>query len=296
MYGDLAWLWPIISPPEDYVEETELFSKTIKEHSKIEVKTLLHLGCGGGHNDQTFMRYFELTGIDISEEMLQLARELNPEVAYHRGDMRTIRLKESFDAVAILDSITYMSTEEDLRRAFHTAYEHLKPGGVFLTCVEECKEKFKQNKTQCTVHSRGDVNVAFVENDYDPDPTDTTFESTFVYIIRRRGEQGSRVRSGRDDVRTFHLSRGGASSNACLHQIVLSAFWFESDSTTFVISPTEKNRGKPITAKPEGEEKRCPHLHVSGSKHNGDLTTCAASFRDCRPSETGVEEVNRCPR
>jgi len=35
LYGDLAWTWPIISPVEDYIEETELFSKLIIEHSKI---------------------------------------------------------------------------------------------------------------------------------------------------------------------------------------------------------------------------------------------------------------------
>ena len=58
LYGDLAWTWPIISPVEDYIEETELFSKLIKEHSTIEVNTLLHLGCGGGHNDYTFKKTF----------------------------------------------------------------------------------------------------------------------------------------------------------------------------------------------------------------------------------------------
>ncbi len=82
MYGDLAWLWPIISPPEDYAEETELFSRVIREHSRIEVKTLLHIGCGAGHNDHVFKKHFEVTGIDNSEEMLKLARELNPEVTY----------------------------------------------------------------------------------------------------------------------------------------------------------------------------------------------------------------------
>lgn len=188
LYSDLAWLWPIISPPEDYVEETELFSKTIKTHSKIEVKTLLHLGCGGGHNDYTFKKHFKVTGVDISEDMLKLARKLNPEVIYHNGDMRTIRLKEYFDAVTVLDSINYMSTMEDLRSAFMTTYEHLKPGGVFLTFAEEVLRKFKQNHTKCSSHSQGDVDVEFIENYYDPDPTDTSYEATFIYLIRRRDE------------------------------------------------------------------------------------------------------------
>jgi trans-aconitate methyltransferase len=35
--------------------------------------------------------------------MLDLARQLNPDCTYHAGDMRTIRLDETFDAVFIAD-------------------------------------------------------------------------------------------------------------------------------------------------------------------------------------------------
>jgi len=188
LYSDLAWTWPIISPPGDYVADTEFFSKTIKEHSKIEAKTLLHLGCGGGHNDNTFKSYFEVTGVDISEEMLKLARKLNPEVKYHHGDMRTVRLGERFDAVAILDSINSMITGEDLRSAFVTAYEHLRPGGILLTIVEQLGDQFQQNTTMCSTHTSGDVEITFIQNYYDPDPADTSYEATFVFLIRRGGK------------------------------------------------------------------------------------------------------------
>jgi SAM-dependent methyltransferase len=188
LYGDLAWTWPIISPVGNYIEETELFSKLIKEHSKIEVKTLLHLGCGGGHNDYTFKKYFKVTSLDISEDMLTLAKKLNPEVNYKYGDMRTIRLEEKFDAITILDSINYIKTIEDLQKTFITTYEHLKPGGVFLTFVEQIAGQFKQNNTTYSTHSKGDVEITFIENDYDPDLTDTEYEATFIYFIRVGGK------------------------------------------------------------------------------------------------------------
>ena len=188
LYSDLAWTWPIISPIEDYIEETELFSKIIKEHSKIEVKTLLHLGCGGGHNDYTFKKHFKVTSLDISEGMLTLAKKLNREVNYQYGDMRTTRLEERFDTVIALDSINYIKTEEDLQRTFITAYEHLKPGGVFLTLVEQIAGQFKQNNTTHSIHSQSDVEITFIENYYDPDPTDTNYEATFIYLIRAGGK------------------------------------------------------------------------------------------------------------
>ena len=185
MYSDLSWTWPIISPPEHYVKETNIFSNIIQE--LCEAKRLLHIGCGGGHNDFTFKKYFKVTGVDISKNMLVLAKKLNPEVNYQTGDMRTVRLEKQFDAVAILDSINYMTTELDLRKAFQTAFEHLKKGGVFITYVEERKEYF-ENRTRVSDHNKEKTNITFIENMYDPDPHDNSYENTFVYIIRRNGK------------------------------------------------------------------------------------------------------------
>jgi SAM-dependent methyltransferase len=187
MYGDLAKLWPIISPPENYVDEAKFFAKLIREHSRIKARTLLHFGCGAGHIDWTLKKHFRITGVDVSRQMLTLARRLNSEVKYRQGDMRTARLRRTFDAVIIADSITYMTSERDLRGAFQTAWTHLKPGGVFCTYAEHTKERFEQNKTEFSLRTNGDTEIVFIENDYDPDPTDTTSEFTFVCLIRRAG-------------------------------------------------------------------------------------------------------------
>ena len=152
------------------------------------VKTLLHLGCGGGHLDFTLKKYFQITGVDLSEGMLSLASRLNPEVAYLPGDMRTIRLAEQFDAVIIADSINYMLSVNDLKSGFKTAYEHLRPGGIFCTYAEMTRENFKQNKTECTLHQGNGIEVAFIENAYDPDAADSTYEYNFIYLIRERGK------------------------------------------------------------------------------------------------------------
>ncbi len=185
MYGDLAWLWPIISPPENYVGEAELFAKLIRRHSKIPAKNLLHLGCGGGHIDLTLKKHFCVTSVDLSKEMLGLARILNPGLEYIAGDMRTVRLGRLFDAVVIADSITYMASEKDLKRAFVTAWEHLRPGGVLCTYAEHTVDRFKQNDTDVTTHRNGEIEVTILENVYDRDSLDTECELTFIYLIRK---------------------------------------------------------------------------------------------------------------
>lgn len=187
MYNDLNWTWPVISREENYVEAAESIIKAVRKYSGIEVKTALHIGCGGGGDDYTLKKSFKLTGVDLSEEMIVHARKLNPDVIYHKGDMRSIRLGEKYDAVIIGDSINYMLTEEELGAAFKTAYDHLRKGGLFFTYAEYFVERFKQNMTWCSTHKKEGVDISFIHNNYDPDPSDTMFESTFVYLIRRSG-------------------------------------------------------------------------------------------------------------
>lgn len=184
LYEDLAWTWPIISPPEEYKEESERIRKVILKYSQISVKTLLNLGCGGGHVDSVLKKYFAITGVDVSKNMLALAKKLNPEVSYRNGDMRTVKLKEKFDAVLIHDSINYMLTQNDLRAAFRTAHLHLKPGGVLYTFVEE-HDKLRQPNVHFSTHKKDNTEITFIEHQYDPNPKDTTYESTFVSLVRR---------------------------------------------------------------------------------------------------------------
>jgi len=187
LYKDLSWLWPVVSPPGDYIQESLAFARLLQGSSSHPVRTLLNLGCGGGSNDFTLKRFFAITGVDLSPNMLELARKLNPNVSYLEGDMRSIRLGHTFDAVACFDAIAYMLTPTDLLAAFRTAAAHLEPGGLLITFVEETPETFEQNRTVLSTHVAGSIEAAVVENTYDPDPRDTTFDLTFVFLVRRCG-------------------------------------------------------------------------------------------------------------
>lgn len=183
-YGDLAWTESIITSPGDYADETEFYINIIKENSEIETKTLLHLGCGAGGNDYIFKKHFKVTGVDISEEMLGIAREINPEVTYLHGDMRNIDLKACFDAVAIPDSIDYMATLPELELTIGAASKHLKPGGVLLI-VAKTREEFRENNF-CYTGAKDDVEITIFENNYIPKTDRSTYEATLVYLIRKQ--------------------------------------------------------------------------------------------------------------
>jgi len=188
LYGELSWLWPIISAPSNYLAETASIAEAIRGFATNETATLFNLGCGGGHHDSGLKRYFEVVGVDLSEVMLSLARKLNPEVEYEAGDMRAIRLNRVFDVVTMFDAVNHMTSEEDLFACFQTGAAHLRQGGVLVTIPEVTAESGIQNQTFCSTHRHEDLEVTFAENHYDPDPEDTTFELTLVFLIRQGHE------------------------------------------------------------------------------------------------------------
>jgi len=116
LYSDLASWWPLISAPEEYVEEAASAASLLRT-ANPPTRTVLELGSGGGNNAFHLKREFEMTLVDLSDEMLAVSRQLNPECNHLQGDMRKVRLGRSFDAVFVHDAIDYMITEVDLRRA-----------------------------------------------------------------------------------------------------------------------------------------------------------------------------------
>src|SRR5947199_313515 len=80
----------------------------------VPVHEVLELGSGGGHNAVHLKARFTMTLVDLSAGMLDMSRRLNPECEHHQGDMRTVRLGRTFDAVFVHDAVDYMLTEDDL--------------------------------------------------------------------------------------------------------------------------------------------------------------------------------------
>src|SRR5262249_20329203 len=123
LYYDLAAWWPLISPPEEYAEEAAYLAAVL-DSAPRPVRDILDLGSGGGHVAGYLKERAALTLVDLSEQMLAVSRRLNPECAHHQGDMRTIRLGASFDAVLVHDAVDYMTSEPDLRQVIETAFAH----------------------------------------------------------------------------------------------------------------------------------------------------------------------------
>jgi SAM-dependent methyltransferase len=184
LYTELAGWWQLISPTEDYADEAAFFAKLFRNAN---ARTVLELGCGGGNVAWFLKRDFALTLTDISEAMLAESGKQNPELEHIEGDMRTLRLGRMFDSVLIHDAIMYMASEEDLRAAFLTAYEHCDPGGVAVFVPDWVAETFRPHTAHEGV-DRGDRGVRYLEWTWDADPNDTRVNTDFILALKE-GEE-----------------------------------------------------------------------------------------------------------
>lgn len=182
LYEELASWWPLLSAPEDYAQEAEVFKNIFQKYTPAP-KTMLELGSGGGNNALHMKKDFEMTLTDISEGMLEVSRKLNPECEHVKGDMRDLRLNKTFGAVFVHDAIAYMTTEEDLKRVFQTAFLHCKEGGLALFVPDWVKETFVPYTDHGGEDSEG-KSLRYLEWVYDPDSTDSVYNVEFAIITK----------------------------------------------------------------------------------------------------------------
>jgi trans-aconitate methyltransferase len=186
-YGDLAVWWPLISPPQDYAQEAGYFARVLRTAS-IPVREVLELGSGGGHNAVHLKASFTMTLVDLSAQMLEVSRRLNPECGHHQGDMRTVRLGRRFDAVFVHDAVDYMTSEADLRRAVDTALAHCRPGGIAVFVPDRIAGTFEP----ATDHGGSDAadgrGARYLQWEWDPDPGDTWTLTEYAFLLRGTGQ------------------------------------------------------------------------------------------------------------
>jgi SAM-dependent methyltransferase len=134
VYRATAHIYDLIyeAQGKDYAAEASVIDETIQARFPG-ATSLLDVACGtGGHLAHLRERY-DVVGVDLDRGMLEVARRRLPHVELVEGDMRTIALDRTFDAVTCLFSaVGHLPTVNDLRTAFTTMARHLNPGGVLV--------------------------------------------------------------------------------------------------------------------------------------------------------------------
>jgi SAM-dependent methyltransferase len=189
-YGQLASLWPLISPVEDYADEAAQILSALRERAPG-ARTLLDLGSGGGHVAYHIKHALECHLTDVSEPMLDGSRRLNPECAHSVGDMRTLDLGQTFDLVLAHDAIDYMTSEDDLRAVFHTAWRHLAPGGVACFIPDDLADTYEAGTEVSGIDSADGRAVRLFEWSEPVVPDRCTVVVHYTFLVRDQTGQMS---------------------------------------------------------------------------------------------------------
>ena len=98
------------------------------------VKTALDLGCGTGVLCEVLHEQgIETLGVDLSGNMIEIARQRSPGLRYEVGDMTAFRPSRAFDLVTCTgDALNHVTELSDVGRVFQNVWFALNPGGVFV--------------------------------------------------------------------------------------------------------------------------------------------------------------------
>jgi SAM-dependent methyltransferase len=184
LYQELASWWPLISPPGEYAADAEMIN-AIFASAAAPVRTVLDLGSGGGHVALHLKEGRSMTLVDASAQMLAVSRRLNPDCTHVQGDMRTVRLGRTFDAVLAHDAVDYVTSEDDLRLVIETAFAHSRPGGIAVFAPDHTAETFRASTGGGGGGDDGSGRQAsFRERTSDPDPADDWILAEYEFTLR----------------------------------------------------------------------------------------------------------------
>lgn len=136
VFQDYAYYYNAFYRDKNYRAEAEQVNLLLKKYGK-DVKRIINFGCGTGKHDMelTGMGY-QCMGIDMSQMMIDIARENTSgreNIDFSVADIRQYKTSAQYDAViSLFHVMSYQNTNEDILKAFRSARAALSTGGTFL--------------------------------------------------------------------------------------------------------------------------------------------------------------------
>ena len=157
----------------DYEVWADFFEEQFQKHLENKPQLVLDLGCGTGRMTLTLAkRGYDMTGVDYSPEMLDIARReeaiLNPQnsVLWLCQDIREFELYGTVDVcVCCLDTINHITSKRDLSEILYLVHNYLNPDGLFIFDING-KGKFERVYANEVYTYESDGNFLIWENDY----------------------------------------------------------------------------------------------------------------------------------
>jgi SAM-dependent methyltransferase len=152
-YGrDLAWLHQ--RRYEDFtLRAAPALLRMLRQHG-IRSGRVVDLACGPGGWVRELSRCgYDVLGVDISREMIRLARAAAPRARFVCGSMTRVHLPPCNAVTALGEAFNYLLRSSEVRRVFQRVARALRPGGIFIFDI---LEPAKRTRSFTRVHSIGE--------------------------------------------------------------------------------------------------------------------------------------------
>lgn len=172
IYDLLAPFYDAINADIDYVKWADFIEDILKKECRSRPELVLDLGCGTGKMTlELAKRGYDMTGIDYSPEMLDIARSAaeksGDDVLWLCQDMREFELYGTVDAaVCCLDCINHLEKISDVKKCFSLVHNYLIPDGIFIFDING-RYKFENVYADNTYAMEEDGGFCVWENYYD---------------------------------------------------------------------------------------------------------------------------------
>lgn len=156
-YHQFAMMYDELMQDAPYDKWAELLQKILKHH-QIKAKSVVDLGCGTGEITWRLKAAsFPITGVDLSSEMLTIAKDKASEQGYNIPFMmQDITELEGFNETDVFfsfcDVINYITDEEGLKRTFDKVFNQLSDQGLFIFDMHD----YHYGKTELANHTFSD--------------------------------------------------------------------------------------------------------------------------------------------
>ncbi|RYG10541.1 MAG: class I SAM-dependent methyltransferase, partial [Chitinophagaceae bacterium] len=145
LYTDLSSYYDLMCADINYKEQSE-YARRIHALFGTNGKTYLDLACGTGPHIEHFITFgYHVSGLDINQPMLDIAKERCPSAQFMLQDMSNFKTSEQFDLVTcFLYSIHYNQNLHKLKECIKSVHTALNTGGVF--CFSAVEKNAIDNK------------------------------------------------------------------------------------------------------------------------------------------------------
>jgi len=125
----------------DYDKEYNFYDSILKKNN---CRSILEVGCGSGMLARRFLKNgYKYLGVDLFNEMLNIARDEIKVDAFIQSDMRNLSFNQKFDAVLITGrSIAYVTENKGIIDTFTGIHKLLEDKGIFVFGVFEANGVF----------------------------------------------------------------------------------------------------------------------------------------------------------